>query len=119
MCVVHVVREYPLSSSRLCPLPWEFAERKCNFWLVRVGGQLPGREKRAIFKETMPGAELLAPSHKYSVQVRRNRDTRGIGPSTHERTHPTYRERHTSYTSGCRTTMRDGIGRQRYICTAG
>ncbi|KAL6441628.1 hypothetical protein ACFW04_003632 [Cataglyphis niger] len=34
MCVVYIVKQYPLSSSRLCPLPWEFAERKCNFWLV-------------------------------------------------------------------------------------
>lgn len=79
---------YPLSSSRLCPLPWEFAERKCNFWLVRVGGQLPWREqreKRAILKETVPGAEPLAPSHKYRAQVRRNRDTRGISPSDSRR----------------------------------
>lgn len=82
MCVVYVVRQYPLSSSRLCPLPWEFAERKCNFWLVPSWPASMAQQhgEKTIFKETMPGAtRSFAPSHgKYSGLFRRNCDTRGI-----------------------------------------
>jgi len=68
MRVVYVVRQYPLSPLRLCPLPWEFAERKCNFWPSWPASMAEQRGEKTIFEETMPGATCsLAPSHgKYS-----------------------------------------------------
>ncbi|CAK9819573.1 hypothetical protein ANTPLA_LOCUS10293 [Anthophora plagiata] len=42
----------PSSMSRLCPLPWEFAERKCNFWQwVHQPSSWPASIEKRFFKK--------------------------------------------------------------------
>lgn len=66
------------------------------------------KKGRSLKKRCQVCAELLAPSHKYSVQLRRNRDTRGIGLLTHDE-YPTYRK----HTYRIETVICSNINQQR------